>query len=149
MPPPPFAVSETRNATQGWTPRRRPRHRAVISLTPLIDVVFILLVFFMLASSFADRSAVRLNIAAGGAPATSIEGALVVELTAGGYRIAGVALDEAGLAARVTSLLADHPDQRMLVRPGPGVALQQTLDALDMLTRLGARDPGLSAPPGR
>ncbi len=30
-------------------PRRR---RSLISLTPLIDVVFILLVFFMLASSF-------------------------------------------------------------------------------------------------
>ena len=30
------------------------KRKAVISLTPLIDVVFILLVFFMLSSSFLD-----------------------------------------------------------------------------------------------
>ncbi|OOC09384.1 ExbD/TolR family protein, partial [Thioalkalivibrio halophilus] len=39
----------------------RPRRRNLISLTPLIDVVFILLVFFMLASSFLDWRAVELE----------------------------------------------------------------------------------------
>ena len=34
--------------------RSRRRHGLAIGLTPLIDVVFILLLFFMLASSLAD-----------------------------------------------------------------------------------------------
>ncbi|MEM6945656.1 MAG: biopolymer transporter ExbD, partial [Pseudomonadota bacterium] len=37
----------------------RPRKRLRISITPLIDVVFILLVFFMLASSFLDWRSIR------------------------------------------------------------------------------------------
>ena len=33
---------------------RRPQPKLVLSLTPLIDVVFILLIFFMLVSQFSD-----------------------------------------------------------------------------------------------
>jgi biopolymer transport protein ExbD len=36
-------------------------HRRLISLTPLIDVVFILLVFFMLASSLIKWQAVEMG----------------------------------------------------------------------------------------
>ncbi|MEM9623286.1 MAG: biopolymer transporter ExbD [Pseudomonadota bacterium] len=39
--------------------QKRPRN--IISLTPLIDVVFILLIFFMLASSFMDWRAIPLD----------------------------------------------------------------------------------------
>jgi biopolymer transport protein ExbD len=38
---------------------KQPPRRAVVSLTPLIDVVFILLVFFMLASSFVKWRAIH------------------------------------------------------------------------------------------
>ena len=41
--------------------RPQGRRRPLISLTPLIDVVFILLVFFMLASSFLDWRSIDLN----------------------------------------------------------------------------------------
>ena len=39
--------------------RRRPR--TYLDLTPLIDVVFLLLIFFMLSSSFVLRTGVELN----------------------------------------------------------------------------------------
>ena len=38
------------------------RKHSLISLTPLIDVVFILLVFFMLASSFAEWQFIELSV---------------------------------------------------------------------------------------
>ena len=47
-----------------------PSRRRLISLTPLIDVVFILLIFFMLASSFLDWRAIGLD-----APADATAGA--------------------------------------------------------------------------
>jgi biopolymer transport protein ExbD len=47
-----------------------PRRRTLISLTPLIDVVFILLVFFMLASNFSQLRAIGVTIPAeAGGPA--------------------------------------------------------------------------------
>ena len=43
-----------------WPIAKPRRRRSPISLTPLIDVVFILLVFFMLASSFLDWRSITL-----------------------------------------------------------------------------------------
>ncbi|MCZ6784089.1 MAG: biopolymer transporter ExbD, partial [Proteobacteria bacterium] len=47
------------------------RARRGIGLTPLVDVVFLLLIFFMLASSFSRESAWTIGIAnaAAGTPA--------------------------------------------------------------------------------
>ncbi len=50
-----------------------------ISLTPLIDVVFILLVFFMLETSFRNEGGIELSGAAGGGSPASAR-ALVVEV---------------------------------------------------------------------
>ena len=54
------------------------RRRNLISLTPLIDVVFILLVFFMLASSFLDWRSITLDPPkqTGGSP--SLEQAVLI-----------------------------------------------------------------------
>src|SRR3546814_1065083 len=64
----------------------RGRRRASISLTPLIDVVFILLIFFMLASSFLDERAIEIDSPAAALGGTSLEGALFVELRGDGLR---------------------------------------------------------------
>ncbi|MFP7673624.1 ExbD/TolR family protein [Marivita sp. S0852] len=45
---------------------RRP-HRRRIGLTPMIDVVFLLLVFFMLAARFGTTDALPLSLAGAGA----------------------------------------------------------------------------------
>ncbi|HSH44120.1 MAG TPA: biopolymer transporter ExbD [Arenicellales bacterium] len=126
---------------------RPARRRPLISLTPLIDVVFILLVFFMLASSFMDWRAIELSTPgeAGAAPQT--EGALLVEVHAGGLRLSGVPLDADRLADRISARLASTPDQRVLVKPAPGVSMQRAVDVLDELAVAGVsrlsliRDP--------
>ncbi len=57
------------------------RRRAHISLTPLIDVVFILLLFFMLSSTFTPISALDLNPAIDGAgKKSSAPKALLIEI---------------------------------------------------------------------
>lgn len=45
----------------------QPSRRRMLSLTPLIDVVFLLLVFFMLASTFIRFSTVQIETAGAGA----------------------------------------------------------------------------------
>jgi biopolymer transport protein ExbD len=44
----------------------KSRRKRVINLTPLIDIVFLLLVFFMLASTFLKFGTVQLETAGGG-----------------------------------------------------------------------------------
>ena len=55
----------------------RRRRRSLISLTPLIDVVFILLIFFMLASSFSTEEAIELSMPGSGAAEGALPGSLV------------------------------------------------------------------------
>lgn len=121
---------------------RRPRRRPLISLTPLIDVVFILLVFFMLASSFLDWRAIDLNAPARAGSGSSMEGAVLVEVRADGPRLGGRAVPLHALAERVLKQLEAAPGQRVLVKPAPGVVLQDAVDVLDRLSRAGV--PGIS-----
>lgn len=121
------------------------RKRPLISLTPLIDVVFILLIFFMLASSFLDWRAIDLDApvqAAGGA--TSSEGALLIEIKPDGIRLAAEQVTLNTLAGRVSERLAVKPDQRVLIKPSEGVPLQRTVTVLDRLKAIGVADISLT-----
>lgn len=124
---------------------RRPR--SLISLTPLIDVVFILLLFFMLASSFLDLNSIVLDAPTQGA-APSIQGAMLIEVRVDGVRYAGryISLDE--LAERVKQQVAEHPGRRILVQPGAGVTLQRTVRVVDRLSSVGASSISFMQSPG-
>ena len=123
--------------------QRAGRRRALISLTPLIDVVFILLVFFMLASSFLDWRAIDLTAPARASAAGKMEGALLVEIRPDGLRLAGEVLPAPELLERVEARMAEKPGQTVLVRPADGVALQDTIRLLDGLADAGVTDLSL------
>ena len=127
-----------------FRPRNRPRRYARVSLTPLIDVVFILLVFFMLASSFVDWRALSLSAAGGGAAAPTMKGAFLVDVGPGGaLRLAGAPIGQGALLKR----LGTAPDRRVLLRPIGGVAVQPLVDLIDRLEGAGvARVALLPAP---
>jgi len=42
--------------------RKRGRHEATIELTPLIDVVFLLLIFFMVSTTFIRETQLKINL---------------------------------------------------------------------------------------
>jgi biopolymer transport protein ExbD len=121
------------------TRRRRP----LISLTPLIDVVFILLVFFMLASSFLDWRSIDLDAPAQAAAGLSMEGALLVEIRADGLRLSGETVSLDGLAERIAARVEAKPEQRVLVKPAQGVTLQEAVQVLDRLAAAGAAELSL------
>ena len=76
--------------------RPTPREAPEISITPLIDVVFLLLIFFMVSTTFERRSELNVQLPEAGAPAGSGEDAVidVVIDAEGGVRVEGRLLDE-------------------------------------------------------
>ncbi len=141
MPPDPMSFRRLRaSSLRAACP---PRRRAPIGLTPLIDVVFILLVFFMLASSFLDWRAIALNAPAAAKGGASPEGALLVEVRADGLRLGAERLGLEALAERVAAQLRAAPDRRVLVRPDAGVPLQRAVEVLDRLSAAGATEIAL------
>jgi len=115
-----------------------PRRKHTISLTPLIDVVFILLVFFMLASSLTDWRQVAL--ATGTDDSSSDRRPAVVAVQPNGalrYQ------DEAYTAAELAPVLRDAADagdiEGVVVRPQPETELGPTVAALDALAGAGLK----------
>ena len=142
MPPITSAQPPLLPSSGSSSPQRR-RRRPLISITPLIDVVFILLVFFMLASSFLDWRSIDLNAPgrAGGEP--SMVGALLINVTQDGLRFAGQPITLSELDRHVSSRLEQDPEQRVLVKPAPGVPFQSAVYVLDHLSRAGVIDLSL------
>jgi biopolymer transport protein ExbD len=111
-------------------PRRRP------SLTPMIDVVFLLLVFFMLAARFGQDEAIKLTAGSGSA---AWEGApRLLELRETGLLLNGAPVAADDLAAALGELMpaADAP---VVVRATGRADLAALTALIDLL-----RDAGIS-----
>lgn len=123
---------------------QRPTGR-LISLTPLIDVVFILLVFFMLASSFLDWRSINLSVSSGVGAATSAQRAILINLRAdGSVAVGSEPVATQTLRSVMTAKLAENNEQRVVIQSDPGVPLQRAVDTLDLVRTIGATDVSLS-----
>ena len=120
------------------------RHRTpFISLTPLIDVVFILLVFFMLATRFGQFYDLPVNVQ----PADSINKPddkwLVIEVEADGdLNLNGVSFTPDAVADRL-----DTQKTKVWVTVSADATLQQALAAVDAIKGAGVKDVQLELLP--
>lgn len=116
-----------------------PRPRRKPSLTPMIDVVFLLLVFFMLASRFGVDTHLPLN-AAGQAGETAYSGPpRLIDILPEGLRLNGQPVEAAALAEEVLQL-TKAPSDTVILRAKDGADLQRVVDVMQQLS-----DAGLSA----
>lgn len=112
-------------------PVRRPRRP---SLTPLIDVVFLLLVFFMLVAHSGAETVLPLH--AGNAGGTTWEGPpRVINLTPDGPRLNGTPVSPDRLGSELAPLMP-RPDAPIVLRTGEADA-QALADVLDRLRAAG------------
>ena len=117
----------------------------LISLTPLIDVVFILLIFFMLTTSFLDWRSVDLSVSSGVDTAESADRAILIDLLADGSMTVGSSpVTIRALPSVLKTKLAGNPEQRVVIRSEPGVPLQRAIDALDLIRATGAINVSLT-----
>jgi biopolymer transport protein ExbD len=107
----------------------------------MIDVVFLLLVFFMLVSSFVDLRAIGLATPEVTGDGAGMEGSVLVRILSDGQLdLNGSVVAEPALQTRVRALLAGDPDRAVLLQPAPSVPLQSLVEVIDLLGAAGARD---------
>lgn len=122
-------------------PARKP---ASIGLTPLIDVVFILLVFFMLATRFIDLARQPLSVAVTGEPRPANEQVLFIHvldeslIELNGERLT---LEQAG------ERLARQAPQPVYVDSDGEASLQAVLRVTDLLQASGQTEVHLELLP--
>ncbi len=143
---------------------RRKRQGPLIAMTPMIDVLFILLIFFMVTSTFLDLDMIPLiggdrpgphasaqspaqsppesPRAPAAAPERAAEtGGFLVRLGADGRTyVAGQAVDPVALTAMVSLRVAARQSSPIMVLPSGSATTQSLVSLMDALTRAGARD---------
>jgi biopolymer transport protein ExbD len=109
---------------------RRGRRRRILDLAPLVDVVFLLLVFFMLATQFDRERALPLDVTGAGSAEREEPAPIEVRLAADGR----LWLDgRAGDLETLTRRLARTPGGRVAVRPEADVSLGRIHDVLEIV----------------
>ncbi|MEM7196598.1 MAG: biopolymer transporter ExbD [Pseudomonadota bacterium] len=123
-------------------PRSQPKK--LITLTPLIDVVFILLLFFMLSSSFVTWRSLEFATASPGGQVTSeTKSVLLRAIGTDEFALAGSRYSRAELPDALQTVKAKGVDN-VLVEVSEDLELQVLVDVLDLLADSEIPNFGLS-----
>jgi len=120
------------------------KRRQAISLTPLIDVVFILLLFFMLSSSFVPWRQINISMPTASSSSNNEMVKLEILDNNGLFLFDSHAYVLSNLAG-LKLLVARFPDSVFLIKAKADVETGVLLALLDQLTLAGAKNVSLSA----
>ena len=105
-----------------------------LNLTPMIDVVFLLIIFFMAASKFAEVEAdieLRLPEVTAAGPMSSAPKQRVVTVEQdGGLQLDGVAITLEGLTSQLSAAHQEYPQLSVVIRGDAASAFQHVASAL-------------------
>lgn len=123
-----------------------------ISLTSLIDVVFTLIIFFVVTTTFEDRSAVEIALPEASAePVTQqAEPLLVVVDREGRYFVGGNEVlrpEPEALREAIAAIAGDDRERPVVIRADARAAHQSVVTAMDVLGQLGFQRLQLATTP--
>ena len=130
-------------------PRQRPP--LILELTPLIDVVFLLLIFFMVSTTFVDQpSAMEVDLPTSDSAEVLSEGNDVgISLTSDGrVFIDGEGVSMEQLSAELRRIAREDPTTRVVVRADKGLTYQRLIDVMGLAHDLGLAHFSLAAEGG-
>lgn len=120
------------------------RRGRATALAPMIDLVFLLIVFFLLAARFDSEA--RLDLAASGAGEDAAHGPpRLIDVRPDGIALNGLPIAADELVARLMPLLPD-PAAPVLLRPGPGATVADLVGVIARLQTAGIEGVAIVEP---
>jgi len=123
---------------------RRPAHRrSIISVVSMIDVMMILLFFFMVTSTYLNLDMVpalqKADAPPSGATSDAPSATLMIRIAADGQTmVGGQSVDAVALTNLLQSHLATDPLTPVVLFPSGAAHLQDLIRTMDTVTRSGA-----------
>ena len=123
--------------------RRRSNDEPEVNLTSLIDVVLLLLVFFMVSTSFVREAEISLRLPEANAETRPAADNEVLEITiaqSGSYAVNGRPLvnnERRTLRAAIERLAGDDLDMQVFIRADAQAEHQAVVTALDVAGQIG------------
>lgn len=122
--------------------RRQSKQYDDINLTPLIDVVFLLLIFFMVSTTFTKETHLKVDLPeAEGAPAAQPVDKLEVMISAdGNYAVNGENLVNSQMKTLLTAIEVKgqgNTDLPFIITADANVSYEKVIQVMDAAGRLG------------
>lgn len=124
--------------------RRKSWVATTVDITPLVDVIFQLLIFFFYTANFIQNPYIPVKLSkASSAVSSSVQKPLVLTITKqGDIVLKGEKLDLKGLKARLSRVAADKPKTQLMIRPDNDARAGLLIQIIDTarsagLTRVG------------
>ncbi|MAF58742.1 biopolymer transporter ExbD [Ponticaulis sp.] len=125
--------------------KRKSIKAAEADLTPMLDIVFILLIFFIVTATFIQEKAIDMTPPPP-SNSTEISGeALIVRIDENDLiRVGGRLTDVEGIRARVERAIAENPDISVIVQAHPQARNQLVIHSVDQSRSAGVQNVGFA-----
>ncbi len=121
---------------------RAEEDRLDVNITPLIDVVFLLLIFFMVTTTFNQQAELRVDLPEASSEEQALE-VIPIEITidpAGTYYVNGQSLaksDAVTLLQSLRKIVADDKEKSVIIRADAATPHQAVVTAMDTVAKAG------------
>jgi len=126
--------------------RRKTRMDYIVDITPLVDVVFLMLIFFMVSTTFNVSSSLKLDLPSSNATAEQKEmKQMTISINADGvFYVQDEPVDDADLRKRILNVSRGDPTMRVVLRADAETHHKRVVFALDTLRELGMSKVGIA-----
>ena len=130
--------------------RRFPKPAVAINIAPLVDVVFLLVIFFAVSTTFLDTAGLKLELPASSSSAERESRELVLQLGADGrMTLDGESVDLAALGGRLREALSgrDEAARQVVLQADKEARHGDVVAVMDLIQAAGAEGMRLDAQP--
>jgi biopolymer transport protein ExbD len=126
--------------------RAHRRQPAEINITSLVDIIFNLLLFFMLTTSFSQSEGITVELPSASAAETqSSHRDLVVTITRSGQAmVEGKVISLEALSVLLVSTRQETPDLVLMIRADEAVAHARVVDIIDLAKKSGLQSVAIA-----
>jgi len=120
--------------------KQRVQYGIQVPLTSLIDIVFMLLIYFLLTTNFMVEQGIDVNLpnAEASAPQTRQEVTVYIDRTGDVY-LGDVKIEFNDLFDRLTQRIKENPQRLVVIKADRSVMIDRAVQVMDMARAAGAK----------
>lgn len=120
---------------------RESRRAREINLIPLVDIILMLVIFFMISTSFVASESMELSLPSGKADSATVGKVTRILIQPDGMvMVDNRTMNTDGLNTLLAQVLARDVDEKIAIFTTPGVSVQQLVNVMDTVYLTGGRN---------
>ncbi len=119
---------------------------SVIDLTPMLDVVFIMLIFFIVTASFVKESGIEVDRPHAQTAVKSVRGNILIGIAADNQIwVQNRVIDVRAVRANIERLHADNPQGSVIIQADKGSRTGTLVEVMDQVRLAGVENVSIAA----